>query len=217
MLRATEYKTKPLNHLEVTRTDHINKERSPFVILNGPSAVGKSTLMSALISEPGSRYRYVSPFTTRPLRTGETDKVSVSRQQFDQIAQTGGFVSVQNLYEHSYGTPIQTINRIVEDGKIPILDFPLNQTHVLLAAGLALLPIYILPESIAVWYEYLADTKRNTRARLAAGIMELRPLAERGWEAVTNGDLVVRAVTNINGNPQKTAANISDFLRNHIS
>lgn len=75
-----------------------------FTLLLGPSTVGKSTLIRAMNAASGDRFKYISPFTTRPLREGEQDKISVSDEEFDEMQLSGVFVYVNPLYGVRYGT-----------------------------------------------------------------------------------------------------------------
>ena len=63
------------------------KTRGQLIVLSGPSGVGKSTVISELLSERENIYFSVS-FTTRQPRVGEEDGVNynfVSREQFESM------------------------------------------------------------------------------------------------------------------------------------
>ena len=64
----------------------------PFILFLGVSGVGKSTIMREMIATRPDLYTYISPFTTRPLREGEIDKVHVSQGEYVRMLKEGEFV-----------------------------------------------------------------------------------------------------------------------------
>jgi len=189
----------------------IQRLGKPFILLLGPSGVGKTTLIQALNEEMDNQLRYVSPYTTRPLREGETDKVSVSHEEFHRMHAQGMFIYVKQLYGNFYGTPLHDVRQIYNDGNIPILDFPISDLHLLPHSEMTFLPIYILPPSIALWYEQLRNCGRTHFSRLKTGMMELVSLLEQPCQA-PNLDYVRLFVTNRPGEPELAARKIVDYL-----
>ena len=66
---------------------------SKFLLLLGPSGVGKSAIIDEL-SKLDSRFVYISPYMTRPLRVGERNKVAISDKQMDKMWARGELLSV---------------------------------------------------------------------------------------------------------------------------
>ncbi|QQS18136.1 hypothetical protein IPL68_05890 [Candidatus Saccharibacteria bacterium] len=63
---------------------HIRPDRL-FVLLLGPSAIGKSAVIAAMQEQSRTtQFQYVRPVTTRELRPGEKDKDSVTEAEFDR-------------------------------------------------------------------------------------------------------------------------------------
>ena len=63
------------------------KTKGQLIVLSGPSGVGKSTVISELLSERENLYFSVS-FTTRQPRVGEADGVNynfVTREHFEDM------------------------------------------------------------------------------------------------------------------------------------
>jgi guanylate kinase len=130
----------------------VNKERPDFVrpafiLLLGPSGAGKSTLIRR-VCELDDRISYVCPFTDRPPRIGETDKVCVTQDDFTKLQEENYFLAVNNVYGFRYGTPFHGVNSIIEKNEIPILDFPLNEISKLSMYKDLLYRIYITPSSL---------------------------------------------------------------------
>lgn len=146
-----------------------------FVLLLGPSGIGKSTLIRTLTSL-SDKFQYVGPCTTRPLRDGETDKDFMDEAEFDRIAAEGGFASVNYLYGAKYGLRTSSITGAIAAGKIPILDFPLDKARQLERPEYSLLRIYVFPERITQWLQRLKETGRDLDGRAEAGLEELEML-----------------------------------------
>ncbi len=143
-----------------------NQEASnPFVLLLGPSGTGKSSIIRNL-REVDERIIFVSPMTDRPLRAGEKDKISVETETFTDLMEQHIFLVVNQLYGYRYGTPRTTINSIIEDGGIPIMDFPLAKMPALAEYESIIYSIYVVPPTLSELKRRLdADgrSKGNTR------------------------------------------------------
>lgn len=191
-----------------TRQRNLSKERL-FVLLLGPSATGKSTLIKELnIQTQDTKFDYVKPVITRPNRPNETDKVSVSDEAFDAMEKKGEFVVVNNLYGVRYGTPISEITSSLEKGDIPILDYPLETVAALQRPEYDTLNLYIYPPSIEVWRGRIESSGRNLDGRLEAGISELGSLALRGF---SHAHIDV-SVVNHEGSATETAKDILSVI-----
>lgn len=149
-------------------------EEGKFLLLLGPSGVGKSTIIRHL-KEMDSRFVYVSPYTTRELRPGETDKVHVSLEAIQQLEQEGKLLTVNVIYGIYYATPKEVIDMALSEGNIPILDWPVSNMDVMLDNyGPNLLTVYVEPESLDELERRLANDGRDREGkRFAAGKEEL--------------------------------------------
>lgn len=176
-----EFSFSPDHHeaeIEKVKQRFLTKERL-FVLLLGPSAVGKSTLIQELNElSDGITFDYVKPYMTRPNRPNETDKVSVSDSEFDRLERSGQFVVVNPLYEVRYGTPLKGILTPLEQGNIPILDYPLAAVPKLHRPEYDTLNFYIYPRSTDQLRQRLESSGRDQGGRLESGLQELGQLAE---------------------------------------
>jgi guanylate kinase len=163
-------------HQQPIIKERFSKQRI-FVLLMGPSSVGKSELIKSLNVITENRYQYVSPFMTRALREGETDKISVSDIVFDEMISMGKFVFVNPLYNVRYGTPIDTIHDAMNNNRVPILDFPLDSVNKLQSDYYDLLKIYLFPPSVQEWQRRMISVGRNKDGRYEKGLDELQCLA----------------------------------------
>ena len=159
------------------------KETEPdqglFVLLLGPSGVGKSTVIKELAQQLD--ITYITPVMDRPLRSGETEKVFTSPEDFTQREQLGEFIAVNHLYGFRYGTPRAFIEQILANHGVAILDFPLAKLNLLsdYRQRGALLTIYLLPPSNEELAQRLAKDDRDPDGiRLAEGLEEIKKLQD---------------------------------------
>lgn len=154
------------------------RSKQLFVLLLGPSGVGKSTIIHEINKQTSDKYTYISPFTTRVLRPGETEKISVGNDEFDSLERHGAFVLINSLYNVRYGTPLASILDTFDKGKTPILDFPLAKVSQLVRPEYNLLNVYVFPPNINEWKARLDKEGRNNSSRFEDGVLELTMLSQ---------------------------------------
>jgi guanylate kinase len=172
-----------------------------FLLLLGPSGVGKSTIIWAL-REMSDRYVYISPYTNRPLREGETDKVSISDADMDRMIAAGKLLVVNEKFNWRYATPRSTILDAFAAHNYPLLDWPVDRLGVMQEAfGDRLYVVYVAPPSIAELEARLANDNRDsggTRLRAAEAELESYHAGEFSsfcdFEVVSDGDVNQLAV-----------------------
>ncbi|MFH1030385.1 MAG: hypothetical protein V1770_03955 [bacterium] len=135
---------------------------SKFLLLLGPSGVGKSAIIDEL-SKLDKRFIYISPYMTRPLRPGERNKVSVSNEHMNEIWRCGELLVINELYGGiRYGTPRLPIVEALATGNFPMLDWPINRLEVMTQAFHGqLFVVYVSPPSIDVLRQRLAKDGRD--------------------------------------------------------
>ena len=86
------------------------ERKGTLIVLSGPSGVGKSTVISKLLSERKDIYFSVS-FTTRKPREGEVDGVNynfVSREEFERMIEDGELLEYAEYVGNYYGTSLRS-------------------------------------------------------------------------------------------------------------
>jgi guanylate kinase len=89
-----------------------------FVVLSGPSGVGKDALLTRM-KELGHPFHYVVTATTRLRRPREKDGVDyhfVSHQEFQQMIDKGQLLEWANVYGNYYGVPKAEISQALSKG-----------------------------------------------------------------------------------------------------
>ena len=111
------------------------KSRS-ILILVGPSAVGKTTVANELVKSYGY-FSFIRSLTTRPPRgDGHDDEyLYTTREGFLREIECGGVLEHTEYEGTLYGTPRSEIERIFNDGKIPLLVLDINGARSLTERG----------------------------------------------------------------------------------
>jgi guanylate kinase len=101
----------------------------PVFVVTGPSGAGKGTLEKELLARIPRLQLSVSA-TTRDRRPGEEDGREywfLSEEEFDRRLAAGEFLEhVVYVSGHRYGTLRSEIDRIAEEGRVPLLDLEID-------------------------------------------------------------------------------------------
>ena len=98
-----------------------------ILVLAGPSAVGKTTVMKELL-KLNPAFDYIRSATTRAPRGDgfDTEYIYLSKERFLSLIESGGVLEYTEYGGNFYGTPSSEIERIFADGKIPMLILDIN-------------------------------------------------------------------------------------------
>uniref|UniRef100_A0A8C5AYY0 Discs, large homolog 4a (Drosophila) n=1 Tax=Gadus morhua TaxID=8049 RepID=A0A8C5AYY0_GADMO len=119
------------------------------VIILGPT---KDRLNDDLLSEFPDKFGSCVPHTTRPQREYEVDGRDYhfvsSREQMERDIQSHCFIEAGQYNNHLYGTSVQSVRQVAEQGKHCVLDVSANAVRRLQAANLHPIAIFIRPRSL---------------------------------------------------------------------
>lgn len=135
--------------------------RTKFLLLLGVSGVGKSTIIRKLRSID-SRFKYISPYITRMLRSGEMDKICVTDNAMDEMDRNGEFLTINKKYGIRYATPLRPIVEALNEARFPILDWPINRLNIMEGSFSGRLSvIYLVPPSVEELERRLSKDSRD--------------------------------------------------------
>jgi guanylate kinase len=157
-----------------------------IVVLSGPSAVGKTTVVRCLRDRVAGLYFSVSA-TTRCPRPGETDGVDyhfVSPEQFQRLIDDGALLEWAEIHGglHRSGTPAQPIREATAAGRPVLIEVDLAGARAIKQALPEALTVFLAPPSWEALESRLADRGTESPDAMA------RRLATARAEMAAQGD-----------------------------
>jgi guanylate kinase len=103
--------------------------KKDIVVINGPSGVGKSTLIQRLMKDYPGRFGFSVSHATRQPREGEKDGVHynfTSVEKMREMIANGDFIEYAEVHGNFYGTSIAAVDTVVQAGNICLLDIDIQ-------------------------------------------------------------------------------------------
>jgi guanylate kinase len=159
---------------------------SRVVVLSGPSAVGKSTVVRCLRDRVPDLHFSVS-VTTRAPRPGEVDGVDysfVTAERFQQLIDDGALLEWAEIHGglHRSGTPAAPVREATEAGRPVLIEVDLAGARAVKQAMPEVVTVFLAPPS---WAEL--ESRLSGRGTETAEVMARR-LATARAELAAQGD-----------------------------
>lgn len=155
-----------------------------LIVLSGPSGVGKSSVVKALIGECPLKLRLSVSATTRPARPDEVDGQDyffIDKNEFQRRQANGEFIECAEVFHVGdwYGTLRQPVEKARRDGYHVILEIDVEGALQVMRQYPEAITVFIHPGSLEELERRLRGRKTETEERLqarlavAAGEIEL--------------------------------------------
>lgn len=185
---------------------------NPFVLILGPSGVGKSTVIRKLCADNPGTYSYVRPYTTRPLRNGEVDKIHLAPDDFHSRMSANQILSPAHIHGNWYGPSKEEIYRIISEDKIPVIDWPVDKVQNVRSElqDLHVVTIYMRPPSLEELARRLSlDSRDENKSRYLAAMQEFQMLDCGTYDEEINATVVSN---NIDETAREIHETVSEML-----
>lgn len=178
-------------------------KKGKFIIISGPSGVGKGTICNVLLNELNAWYSV--SMTTRNMREGEVDGVNyyfVSKEEFEARINRGELLEYNVYNNNYYGTPKDKVLEKLEEGFNVFSEIDVNGAKNIKNIFPDSLLIYIAPPSIDILRERLigrgTEDRETVERRLKIAEEELKQVDFYDYVVVNdNLDTAINAVRNI--------------------
>ncbi|KAM9333723.1 55 kDa erythrocyte membrane protein isoform 2-T2 [Pholidichthys leucotaenia] len=144
-------------------------QRKTLVLIGAPG-VGRSHIKNALLTRYPEKFSYPSPHTTRPQRKDEDNGKQyyfISNDEMTKAISGNEFLEYGSFQGYMFGTKIETIHKIHEQGRIALLDIEPQTLKLVRTADFAPLVAFIAPTNSAPQTENLQMIQKESDAILA--------------------------------------------------
>ncbi|MCL1599447.1 MAG: guanylate kinase [Actinomycetia bacterium] len=189
--------------------------KGQLVVISGPSGVGKSTILAAVLDRTDTRFSVSA--TTRHPREGEVDGIDyyfVTTEEFKRAIETDKVLEWAEYGGHLYGTMRDEVVPILDQGVNVILDIENEGAKQVRAAYPDALLVFISPPSLDELARRLhgrGDTSPgDVQRRLSVAASQIEE-APHVYDAIVENDqldeTIARVLDILNGQ-DRTASNL---------
>ncbi len=179
-----------------------SRGNGPLIIIAGPTAVGKATVL-AQVRQIRPEFVMSVSATTRARRPGERNGVDyffVSEEEFDRLVARGELLEWATVHgRHRYGTPRGPVREQQRGGHTVLLEIDLQGARQIRESGEEALFIFIAPPTFNALVERLesrgTEDDEERQRRLATAVEELS--AKEEFDAVVVNDQVDQAARDV--------------------
>jgi len=152
------------------------EQKNLFIILSGPSGVGKDAVLKKL-KELELPFHYVVTATTRHRRVTEThgiDYYFLSKDKFQHMREKGELIEWAEVYGNYYGVPKEEITQALTKGKDAIFKVDVQGVATLKKTLPQAIFIFLMPPSMDELGRRLKGRRSESQADLAFRLEKAR-------------------------------------------
>jgi len=173
-------------------------------IVAAPSGCGKTSLVKALI-EKTDHLRVSISHTTRRSRPGEENGKNyffVSKDKFDVIKNSNGFIESAKVFDNYYGSAKQTVQDLLDQNQDVILEIDWQGARQVKQSFAEAIGIFILPPSISALKERLTNRGQDDQSiidrRMQDAVNEMQHFDEFDYLVINDDfDTALNDLSNI--------------------
>ena len=166
--------------------------KGPFVIVSGPSGVGKTLFVKTSLKK-FPQYSNTISYTTRSLRKGEKDGdfyCFITREQFETLKSQGELLEWATVHNEFYATSKKEVERLWQEGKAIIKDIDVQGYRSIKKIFPHSVSIFIYPPSINELKKRILkrdfSAKENIEERLSIAVQEMAQGREYDFKIVND-------------------------------
>ncbi|KAF8043998.1 hypothetical protein BT93_A2088 [Corymbia citriodora subsp. variegata] len=153
------------------------------IVISGPSGVGKGTLISKLMEEYPSMFGFSVSHTTRAPRNMEKDGVHyhfTEKSVMEKEIKDGKFLEHASVHGNLYGTSIEAVEVVADEGKRCILDIDVQGAKSVRKSPLEAIFIFIRPPSMEVLEKRLRSRGTETEEQILKRLKNAKAELDEG-------------------------------------
>lgn len=186
-----------------------------LIILSGPSGVGKGTVRRQIMKDGDIDLTYSVSMTTRLPRDKEIDGVDyyfVTKEEFKKRIEEGKFLEYAEFVGNYYGTPLDKVEEMRNQGKNVFLEIEINGATQVLSKvkDEGVISFFLMPPTFDALEARIRKRKSESeeviQERLQKGRKEMT--MTQNYDYVIKNDQVVRAAREISSILLDKLANI---------
>lgn len=187
-------------------------QKGRLFILSGPSAVGKGTVVKALMQQVPTLRLSIS-CTSRDITANEQEGVDYffkTNEEFEQMIRDDAFLEYAGKFGRYYGTPRTYVEKMLGDGYDIMLEIDPQGCFQVLKKMPEAVSIFLLPPSRAELIDRIVkrnrDTEEKMRERIAKADEDIA-VADKYRYCFVNDDLdvcIARVLNVIRGGEEKS-------------
>jgi guanylate kinase len=182
----------------------------PSLNIAGPTGAGKGT-MAQHLTQSGNFVPVVSDTTRKPRVFGNGYEVNgvhywfIDEERALQKLGEGAYIEAKLVHGTTlYGTSIVSYQRVVDSGRVPILEIDVQGMEALMEAAPGFEAVLLLPPSFEIWEERLdgrgdMDLEQKLRRFESAIIEYSKPIENKNFYPVINTEVIETAEVIISG------------------